>query len=155
MHPFLESLQSSDFAAWVLESNFGYPVILTLHTTGLAVVVGVMLLVDLRVLGRVTVLPLPAMRPLLPLVWWAFALNLLTGVVIFVSDAVRYYDSTNFRIKLAAVLAAIGLVVPVSRFLRRATASTGAAPRAVQAAAAASILLWGAAIVSGRLMAYF
>lgn len=150
----LEALQSSSFATWVLESSYGYPVILTLHTTGLAVVAGILLLVDLRVLGNVVALPLRAMRPLMPLVWWAFLLNLVTGILIFVSDAVRYYDSVNFRIKLAAVLLAITLAVPIGRYLQQPE-SNSAAPAPIKLAAACSIALWAAAIVSGRLMAYF
>ena len=151
----LQSLQESRFAVWMLESSYGYPVILTLHTTGLAVVVGVLLLVDLRVLGRVPGLPLQAMRPLMTLVWWAFSLNLVTGLLIFVSDAERYYGSINFRIKISAVLLAIALAVPVQRYLRDAGAAVVKAPGGVRLAAGSSIALWAAAIVSGRLMAYF
>jgi len=151
----LQSLQESPFATWMLESSYGYPVILTLHTTGLAVVVGVMLLVDLRVLGQVLALPLQAMRPLMKLVWWAFFLNLVTGLLIFVSDAERYYGSVNFRIKMSAVLLAIALAVPLQRYLRNPESATGRAPGSVRLAAIASIALWSATIVSGRLMAYF
>jgi hypothetical protein len=151
----LQALQESDFAAWMLQSSYGYPVVLTLHTTGLAVVVGVLVLVDLRVLGNVTQLPLTAMRPLMKLVWWAFLLNLVTGLLIFASDAERYYGSTNFRIKIASVLLAIGLAVPVQRYLRDAGAATAGAPSGVRLAAGSSIGLWAVAIVSGRLMAYF
>jgi len=151
----LQSLQESQFATWMLESSFGYPVILTLHTTGLAVVVGVMLLVDLRVLGQVLALPLQAMRPLMKLVWWAFLLNLVTGLLIFVSDAERYYGSVNFRIKISAVLLAIALAVPIQRYLSQPDTAVVSAPGGVRLAAGSSIALWAAAIVSGRLMAYF
>jgi len=151
----LQSLQESQFAIWMLESSYGYPVILTLHTTGLAVVVGVLLLVDLRVLGRVPALPLQAMRPLMTLVWSAFLVNLVTGLLIFVSDAERYYGSVNFRIKISAVLLAIALAVPVQRYLRDADAAAVSAPGGVRFAAGSSIALWAAALVSGRLMAYF
>jgi hypothetical protein len=151
----LQSLQESRFAIWMLESSYGYPVILTLHTTGLAVVVGVMLLVDLRVLGRVLALPLQAMRPLMKLVWWAFLLNLTTGLLIFVSDAERYYGSVNFRIKISAVLLAIALAVPVQRYLSQPESAVVSAPGGIRLAAGSSIALWAAAIVSGRLMAYF
>ena len=89
------------------------------------------------------------------LVWWAFLLNLVTGLLIFVSDAERYYGSTNFRIKIASVLLAIGLAVPVQRYLRDAGPATTGAPSGVRLAAGSSIGLWAAAIVSGRLMAYF
>lgn len=155
MQAVLETLQSSSFATWVLESSYGYPVILTLHTTGLAVVAGVMLLVDLRVLGNVVALPLAAMRPLMSLVWSAFLLNLTTGILIFVSDAVRYYGSVNFRIKLTSVLLAIVLAVPIGRYVQRPQSDVVAAPALIKLAAASSIALWAVAIVSGRLMAYF
>ena len=89
------------------------------------------------------------------LVWWAFLLNLVTGLLIFVSDAERYYGSVNFRIKISAVLLAIALAVPLQRYLRTADPDAVRAPGGVRIAAAASIALWSATIVSGRLMAYF
>jgi hypothetical protein len=89
------------------------------------------------------------------LVWWAFFLNLVTGLLIFVSDAERYYGSVNFRIKMSAVLLAIALAVPLQRYLRNPESATGRAPGSVRLAAIASIALWSATIVSGRLMAYF
>ena len=104
-----------------------------------------LVLVDLRVLGNVTQLSLTAMRPLMKLVWWAFLLNLVTGLLIFASDAERYYGSTNFRIKIASVLLAIGLAVPVQRYLRHAGAATADAPSGVRLAAGSSIGLWAAA----------
>jgi hypothetical protein len=106
-------------------------------------------------LGKVPALPLQAMRPLMTLVWSAFLVNLVTGLLIFVSDAERYYGSVNFRIKISAVLLAIALAVPVQRYLRDADAAAVSAPGGVRFAAGSSIALWAAALVSGRLMAYF
>ena len=50
---------------------------------------------------------------------------------------------------------AIALAVPLQRYLRNPESATGRAPGSVRLAAIASIALWSATIVSGRLMAYF
>lgn len=154
MYALLETLQGSEFATWMLESSYGYPVALTFHSMGLAIVVGLLLVLDLRVLGVARGLPLPALRPLLRVVWAAFSVNAVTGLMIFISDAVRYFESSSFRLKLLAVGIAMVLVMPIARQLRAGATGGGHLPASVRACALASIVLWLGAIVFGRLMAY-
>jgi len=154
LYALLETLQGSEFATWMLESSYGYPVALTFHSMGLAIVVGLLLVLDLRVLGVARGIPLPALRPVLRIVWAAFCINALTGLMIFISDAVRYFESSSFRLKLLAVAIAMALVTPVARQLRAGVPADGRLPASVRACALASIVLWLGAIVSGRLMAY-
>jgi hypothetical protein len=61
---FLTTLESTSFAAWLRESNtiWAYPTVLTLHTVGLALLVGASAALDLRLLGSRRVFPLPRCR---------------------------------------------------------------------------------------------
>jgi hypothetical protein len=137
LYALLETLQGSEFATWMLESSYGYPVALTFHSMGLAIVVGLLLVLDLRVLGVAR-----------------FSVNAVTGLMIFISDAVRYFESSSFRLKLLAVGIAMVLVMPIARQLRAGATGGGHLPASVRACALASIVLWLGAIVFGRLMAY-
>jgi hypothetical protein len=152
----LLSLQDSALAQWAQSS--AYPVIITLHAIGLAMLVGLLTVIDLRVLGFARQLPLPALRQLMKVVWIGFWINAVSGALLFCVDARKDFHSDLFRIKLTVI--AIGLILAnliESRVLRVTAAG---APCAIPLAARTkflalmSLLCWTMAIVSGRLLAY-
>ena len=75
MTDILASIEGSALATWTRESPsiWGYPTILTLHTVGLAIVVGANAVVDFTLLGFAPRIPIPSLRQLFPVMWWAFA----------------------------------------------------------------------------------
>ena len=81
----------------------GYPAILTLHTIGLALLVGANIAVDLRLLGVARRGPLIALAPLFRVMWIGLALNTVSGILLFMADAVRKASQPIFLIKLACV----------------------------------------------------
>jgi hypothetical protein len=151
----LASIEGSALAAWTRESTsiWAYPTILTLHTFGLAIVVGANAVVDLRLLGMARRIPVEAMRPLFPIMWWAFALNFLTGVVLFMSDATTKSSQLMFWIKLALIVLALLVTRPVWSGVARLDSTAMVAPK-LKTLALLSLFLWTAAIVAGRLLAY-
>jgi hypothetical protein len=154
MDAWLNLLQQSGFAHWVQAS--AYPAVITLHSIGLAILVGVLTLIDLRVLGFVRELPLTALRRLMGVVWIGFAINAVSGVMLFSIDARKDFHSGLFRSKMAAI--AVGLILGIlirSRALVGPTAQmqAEAAPDA-KLFAVLSLIVWTGAIVSGRLLAY-
>ena len=152
MTDFLLWLEGSGRATWVREAPtvWAYPIVLTLHTIGLGIVVGVNAVVDLRLLGFARQLPLGSLRPLFPIGWWAFALNAVTGVLLFITDATNKSHQTIFLIKLGLIALALVAMVRVKRMVYRAPDG----PDKATGLAIASMLLWTGAIVAGRLMAY-
>jgi hypothetical protein len=154
--PLLEALENSAFAIWLQESGsvWGYPTVLTLHTVGLAVLVGANWFVALRVLGFARGIPLERLRGSFRVMWIGFWINALSGVMLFVGDATTKGTLPLFLWKLGFV----GIGVLNIAMLRRLLFGPGAAPQTVPAAARLSALatlpLWMAAIVAGRFMAY-
>src|SRR5437870_13908862 len=122
----LTSLEQSAFSTWLLSSNsiWAYPTVLTLHTFGMMVLVGAALLIDLRLLGFGRGIPLQSMDRLFRVMWVAFALNAVTGTMLFVADASKRAPSLIFWTKLAFV--AVGLVMAV--MIRRRNFEAGAEP---------------------------
>ena len=156
MTDLLASIEGSALAVWTRESPsiWAYPTILTLHTFGLAVVVGANAVVGLRLLGVSPRIPAGALRSLFPIMWWAFALNFLTGVLLFMSDATHKAGQGVFWVKLALIAVAVLVTRPVWRGLDRHEPGARVAPR-LRTLASLSLVLWTAAIVSGRLLAYW
>jgi hypothetical protein len=156
MAAFLRALQDSAFSAWVVGSDsiLAYPMILTMHTVGLAIVVGAAVAIDFRMLGIGSNIPLAEMKRVFPVLWAGFCINLVSGVMLLVAEAADKATDTVFLVKLSLI--ALGVIVTMR--LRRlvfsgATPAMTVPPRA-RRLAASSLAFWTGAIVAGRLMAY-
>jgi len=156
MGPFLHALQNSAFSAWVVGSDsiWAYPMILTMHTVGLGIVVGAAVIVDLRLLGVGPGIPFEEVKRVFPIFWVGFFINLVSGVMLFVSEAEDKAAQPVFLVKL--LLIAIGVVVTAR--IRSRLFGGGSPPRRAASTgrtlALTSLVVWGGAIVAGRLMAY-
>jgi hypothetical protein len=105
----LEWLEMLPISEWVATSDWGYPILLSVHTMGLAIVVGILVMLDARVLGAAKSIPMGVFERLIPLAWAGFVLNLVSGVLLFMSMAPRLAINWPFLSKLAAIILA-GLV---------------------------------------------
>lgn len=158
MNEMLEMLENTAFAIWVRESASGYGILLTLHALGLALLAGLLILIDLRIIGYGRELPLAPLKKLMTLVWIGFWSNFISGSMLFTSDAVKFYYSTNFRIKMLSITLGLILAAVISRSVLTVRAEPGAThidvPPRGKLFAVLSLLCWLSAIASGRLMAY-
>lgn len=153
----LASIEGSALATWTRESPsiWAYPTILTLHTFGLAMVVGANAVINFRLLGFAPRIPVTALRPLFPVMWWAFALNFVTGVLLFMADATTKSGQRVFYVKLALIALAVLVARSVGRGLAQQEHPTGGPVAAnLRTLAFLSLVLWTGAIVAGRLLAY-
>jgi hypothetical protein len=154
---FLVDLSGTTFARWINESEslFAYPGMLFFHTLGLAIVVGISVAIDLRLLGFATRIPLASMRALFRYLWLGFWINAVSGAMLFAADAPRKAQNPLFEIKLALVALGVMVMALVYRHLLRVereprkTSRTG-----LRLMAIASLVIWTAAIAAGRLIAY-
>ncbi|HEX7081268.1 MAG TPA: hypothetical protein VF329_09655 [Gammaproteobacteria bacterium] len=150
-------IEGTALGEWVRVSAFGYPFMITLHSVGLAIMVGLAVAIDLRLLGRFRTIPFASLRTLFKVAWIGFLINFLSGAALFSSQATTYVTDITFLLKMAFVL---GGAVTVG-YLQTAVARTGdghgadsVTPFSTRAVAALSIAMWLAAIVTGRLIAY-
>jgi hypothetical protein len=153
---FLEWLQFSPLGSFVAETLWAYPTFETLHVMGMALLVGVLGLTNLRVLGYKPELPLIGTRQLLPLAWFGFTVNLVTGLALFASDAVYFFNSWTFRVKLLLiVLGGINAAILSHSLFRDARDGADVElPAGVRWVAISSLVFWVGAILAGRLVAY-
>lgn len=151
----LHALQELPLFLLIAESSWIFPGLESLHVVAIALVVGSILFVDLRLLGlswrRDDVADVAA--GLLPVTWAGFGLAVLSGVLMFGSSAVRYSGNPLFLAKLA-LLACAGLnMLLFHRFSFRTVAQWRRrlpTPIGARVAAALSIGLWLAILVCGR-----
>jgi hypothetical protein len=160
MDPFLAFIEAGDLSNWIRgsESIFAFPAIITLHTLGMGFLAGGSAAIDLRVLGVAPGISLKAMARFLPLLWLAFAVNAVSGVLLLIAYPTKALTNPIFYIKLSLIALAVWLVFHIGRTVLRAPESgPGAAPAPPPHArllAATSLAAWIALITAGRLLAY-
>jgi len=158
MMDFLAWVENTGFAIWVRESPslLAYTLFLSLHTIGLAFLVGFNAVIDLRILGVAPRLPLAPMAKFFPIMYLGFWVNALTGVVLLSTAPISFLTNPVFYIKLMA----IALAVVTLRRLRSqvfgdlASLDTRPVPMNGKILAGTSLAFWPVAIIAGRLTAY-
>lgn len=153
---FFQELQDSWFTDWLLgsESIWTYPTVLTLHTVGLAILVGASIVIHLRALGVGANIPPARLRPLQQMIWGGFSVNLITGVMLFITQAADRIIDPVFYLKIGSIAIALVLGAAVTRGAIMRAPSSAAETRRLRTFAGAALGLWTVAIVTGRLMAY-
>ena len=152
---FFAWLEASKLAEWVRMSTEGYPTVITLHAIGMAIMVGLCVIVDLRILGRFDGIPYESMQRLLPVAWVGFLINTLSGSGLFVAQATMFATDWMFIAKIVLVFAGAATAGILQPELALASTWPGGKPPArVRRVAAIGIAFWLLAIVTGRLTAY-
>lgn len=153
----MEWLESTALAEWVRTSLIGYPFVLTVHSVGMAIMVGLITVIDLRLAGRFERVPYASLDGLLRVAWYGLAINAISGAAIFTSQAVAYITSPTYLLKMAMVIGGAVVAWRMQPILRRDAASWDsgtAVPSSMQTLAKASLAMWLVAIITGRFTAY-
>jgi hypothetical protein len=112
--PLLHSLERTSLAEFIAESEWAFPAIETAHVLALALTIGTVLIIDLRVLGLASARqPYRALRrEVLPWTWASFAAAVVSGGLMFITQAAKYYGNAAFRTKfLLLLLAGLNMLV--------------------------------------------
>ena len=158
MSPGGNPLEGLAIARAMREELWLYPAVEIVHIVGLAVLVGSVVMFDLRVLGLSKHIPVRALaRHLLPWSLGALLLIVPTGLLMFSAHAGDFLANRAFQLKMGLLLAAgiNAAIFHTGPYTTVAAWDTGErAPAAAQASVALSIVLWLAIIACGRLLAY-
>ena len=154
---FFNALEQSGLSTWLRESDsvFSFYFILLCHTIGLALLVGTNTVLDLRLLGVASDLPLKPFKPFFSLMWLGFWINAVTGVFLLIAYPTKAFTNPVFYIKLSFIALA---VVIMHRMKSRLFGDPGLSESDMVARgrtmAKLSLVLWIGAISAGRLLAY-
>jgi hypothetical protein len=154
---FLAWLESTAIADAIRTIPWLYPAFETGHYIGLSLLVGGIMLIDLRVLGMARGLPLKSMIGLLPFVWAGFLINVLTGSMLFIYGATGFGVNGAFQLKMAFMAFAGLNALAFDLAVRRSGGQWVVAdrpPTVVKGFATASLVFWLCVVTTGRWMAY-
>ena len=154
---FAQSLSETSLHSWVVSQTWLWPTLEVTHFFGLTLLIGGLLVVDLRVLGAAASSPLLATYRLLPIVLVGFGLNLITGVLFIFGDPFRYAANIGFQAKMIIIcLAGANALyhhLKITPLLSAASLSADV-PMVAKVSAAASLLAWTTVLLLGRLIPY-
>lgn len=160
MMPVWVWLENTALAAGLRDSVWVYPLINAAHILGVALVVGSVVPLDLRLLGVWRALPVqPLWRVATRTAAWGFGLAASCGVLLFAARATEYVASPYFLAKMALLaVAAINAWLLARRVARHPLGlqdTTQPPSVSLRLAAALSLLVWVCVLVLGRLVGYF
>lgn len=156
---FLEWLESTGGSVGIRESILFYPLVESSHVLSLCLFLGMIAMLDLRLLGlglRSVPVSQTAAR-LLPWAFAGFAVMVVSGLLLFYSTPLRAYHNIFFRIKMVGIaLAGVNALIFHRTIYRRVTDwdTASAPPLRAKIAGAASLLLWSVVVICGRMQAY-
>jgi hypothetical protein len=154
---FLYWIEELNISIWVRESPslWAYPFILSLHTVGLGILVGISIAVDLRLLGFGGGIPIAPLERFFPLMWFGFWINAISGVLLLMADASTKTVNPVFWVKLILIGLAVWNVTIIRKKVFRSGQAQGTTlPPNAKLLALTSLFLWIGATTAGRLMAY-
>jgi hypothetical protein len=136
------ALEGSALAGALRRSVWVYPLVNAGHILGIAVLVGSVIPMDIRILQRGSLIELATLRAYAVV---GLLLAVTCGLLLFIVQAGEYLRSTAFQIKIGLIALAL---CNAALHLRTDIKTM---PRAF---AAASLLLWISALIAGRMIAY-
>jgi hypothetical protein len=156
---FCQWLQNESIGTSIRESVWTFPIIETVHLLALAFSVGIIVFVDIRLIG-VTMTDQPVSEVfdrLQPMAVKGFVINFLSGILLFWSEPMKCYNSWYFRAKMLMLL-----ILGLNAFLFSASTYKTVAswdkalmtPTAARIAGWTSLIFWLGVVVMGRAIAY-
>jgi hypothetical protein len=149
------TIEESGLSTWIRNSDsvFGFYFILLFHTIGLSLVVGPNALVDLRILGVASDLPLKPLRRFFGIMWVGLGINITTGILLLTAYPTKALTNPVFYVKLSFIgLAVITMQRISNRVFADASLSEAAMIAKGKTLAKWSLFFWIGAITAGRLL---
>ena len=153
----VQTIEGSPVNSWILSSAWLWPLLEIIHFVGLSLLLGALLIVDLRLAGYLRRLNVVTAHRLLPWATAGFALNLTTGVLFFLGDPGRYAINIGFQIKMVLVLIAGLNALWFLLSIRPKVVGWdphGDTPTLAKAVAWVSLAAWFGVLLLGRLIPY-
>jgi len=150
-----EWLKTGDIAAFISAKVWAWPALEALHFVGLSLMFGIIIVVDLRILGMMKKVDYAAMHRLLPWGVLGFAINLVSGMLFFITQPEQYIE--NIALQWKTVLIVLGgiNVLYFTIFDHAWTLEPGEdAPLSGKLVAAFTIVVWLGVIYLGRMMPF-
>ena len=143
----------------IRESQYVYAALLTSHVIGMCIFAGLVVMMDLRLLGignRRTSFS-QVQRRLFPWQMFGMTVSVFGGLLLVYADPLRFYDNIYFWVKAVMMILAGVNALAFHQITYRTIDAWDTAPVTpfgAKLAGVMSLVLWAGVVVSGRLIAY-
>ncbi len=153
----VQAIEGTAINTWILSSYWLWPLLEILHFVGLSLLLGSMLIVDLRLAGSLRQIDIMTTNRLLPWAIVGFGINLISGTLFFLGDPGRYSVNIGFQIKMILVVIAGLNAIWFFRTVNPHVASWdshGDTSASAKVVAFVSLGAWFGVLLLGRLIPY-
>ncbi|HLG59308.1 MAG TPA: hypothetical protein VI485_28475 [Vicinamibacterales bacterium] len=148
-------ITAASVAALVTDHTWVWPAAEALHFIGLWLLFGIVLLVNLRMLGMMKAAPFSALHRLLPWAVLGLGINLVTGMMWVIATPEMYSTNVSFFWKMGFLMLAGANLIYVTTFDEPWSVGAGEdAPFMSKAMAASAIALWVGVMYFGRMLPF-
>lgn len=155
LYPFFQWSDNLWIGHAISATIWAFPVIETIHILAMAVMYAAMIIIDLRLFGfglkRQSVAELA--KTLNPYMDWGLIVMLITGFMLFTSEALKAYNNDGFRLKIIVLVPAVLFQYTLFRFVIRQTEEERSVPMG-WAVSVLSTVLWLGVGIGGRAIGF-
>ena len=152
-HPFLDRVHDTPLGQFMADASWVFSVCETLHFFGLCLLMGSLLIVDLRLMDFMKGVPVRLALRFVPFAIVGLVINLSTGILFIVANPIGYFTNWMFILKLTLVGAA-GVNALYFTFVEQkhilALPEGAPMPKATKILALASLVMWTLVLIAGR-----
>ncbi len=154
--PFTTWLASTPVSMAIGEVHWITPAVQCVHILTVAVVMGAILMMDLRLLGAFGDVDSAQSfsKRYLPWVWWSLPVLFVTGAALIIGEPRRSLQNPTFLLKMSLLIAATALTVLTEQPLLRNAGFWHNRKGVAKVLAASSLIVWVAILICGRWIAY-
>jgi hypothetical protein len=152
LFPLFKWFDATTIGVMIRNSTYIFPVVEVIHLFGITLLLGTITVTDLRILGvGLRRQPINAVASELD-AWtmWSGIVAIVSGILLFLSEALKCYGNAAFPYKMWFLLGGVILYL----VFRRKLTSPGASPMQLKIVAVLSLLLWYGVAVAGRAIAF-
>jgi len=155
LKPFFQWCDNLWIGHAISATTWAFPLIETIHILALTIMYGAMILVDLRLLGlglkKPTVSELA--KSMEPYMDWGLIIMLVSGFLLFTSEAMKSFDNDGFRIKMIVLVPAVLFQYTLFRWVIRQDDAKRSAPVG-WVVSLLSMVLWVGVGIGGRAIGF-
>lgn len=157
MEQLAQNLVGTPINEWVMSIYWLWPLMEIIHFIGLSLLLGALIVIDLRLAGFFRRINIAATHKMLPWVFVGFSLNLITGILFFCGDPLRYSANIGFKIKMVLILIAglnaLWYYWKIDKEMNN-WEPHGDTPALAKTIAFISLITWTGVLLLGRLIPY-
>jgi hypothetical protein len=159
LYHLFETAQELPVSIAIRESLWVYPVIETAHVLGMCLFLGLVAMMDLRLVGATmrTVPMSEVQQRLFPWQMAGLAIMVSSGLLLVLSEPLRFYGNPFFQVKVVLLILAVVNATTFHLTVYRRVAewdTQPVPPMPARLAGASSLLLWAGIVTAGRMIAY-